>query len=147
MSLLNGFENVPQKASYTLLAGLEINEKIQSQFCDKIRKFSRNFANFSRKIATLHCVVSGLAKKNMSPQYLCVKKPLRMANDRRNGAVHVTSQLNYSTITLSEKIHSCEKQNNFVIYLLIYLFIYLFILAKVAAKVATANPFVSKERR
>ena len=82
----------------------------------------------------------------MSPQYLCVKKPLKMANDRRNGAVHVTSQLNYSTITLSEKIHS-EKQNSFVIYLLIYLFIYLFILAKVAAKVATANPFVSKERR
>ena len=49
-----------------------------------------------------------------------------MVNDRRNGAVHVTSQLNYSTITLSsEKMHS-EKQNNFVIYL--------FILAKVAAK-------------
>ena len=49
-----------------------------------------------------------------------------MANDRKNGAVHLTSQLNYSTITLSsEKIHS-EKQNNFVIYL--------FILAKVAAK-------------
>ena len=91
-------------------SGLEINEKIQSQFCDKIRKFSRNFANFSRKIA-MHCVVSGLAK-NMSPQYLCVKKPLKMANDRRNGAVHVTSQLNYSTITLSEKIHS-EKQNNY----------------------------------
>ena len=66
----------------------------------------------------------------MSPQYLCVKKLLKMANDRRNGAVHVTSQLNYYTITLpSEKIHS-EKQNNFVI----YLFIYLFILAKVAAK-------------
>ena len=43
-----------------------------------------------------------------------------------NGAVHVTSQLNYSTITLSsEKIHSV-KQNNFVIYL--------FILAKVAAQ-------------
>ena len=66
----------------------------------------------------------------MSPQYLCVKKLLKMANDRRNGAAHVTSQLNYYTITLpSEKIHS-EKQNNFVI----YLFIYLFILAKVAAK-------------
>ena len=47
-----------------------------------------------------------------------------MANDRRNEAVHVTSQLNYSTITLpSEKIHS-EK----------IFFIYLFILAKVAAK-------------
>ena len=49
-----------------------------------------------------------------------------MANDRRNGSVHITSQLNYSTMTLSlEKIHS-EKQHNFVIYL--------FILAKVAAK-------------
>ena len=53
----------------------------------------------------------------MSPQYMCVKKPLKMANDQGIGAVHVTSQLNYSTITLSsEKIHS-EKQNNFVIYL------------------------------
>ena len=49
-----------------------------------------------------------------------------MANDRRNGSVHETLQLNYSTIMLSsEKIHS-EKQSNFVIYL--------FILAKVAAK-------------
>ena len=28
-----------------------------------IGKFSRNFANFSRKIAALHYVVSGLAKK------------------------------------------------------------------------------------
>ena len=25
--------------------GLEINNEIQSQFCDRIRKFSRNFAN------------------------------------------------------------------------------------------------------
>ena len=57
---------------------------------------------------------------------MCVKKLLKVATNRRNGAVHVTLQLNYSTITLSsEKIHS-EKQNNFVIYL--------FILAKVAAK-------------
>ena len=79
----------------------------------------------------------------MSPQYLCVKKLLKMANDRRNGAVHVTSQLNYSTITLSEKITVRNK----TILSFIYLFIYLFILAKVAAKVATANPFVSKERR
>ena len=62
----------------------------------------------------------------MSPQYLCVKKPLKMANDRRNGAVHVTSQLNYSTITLSSEKRHSEKQNNFVISL--------FILAKVAAK-------------
>ena len=55
----------------------------------------------------------------MSLQYLSVKKPQKMANDRRNGAVHVTSQLT------SEKIHS-KKQNDFVLYL--------FILANVAAK-------------
>ena len=45
-------------------------KNIQSQFCDKIRK-----------IVALHCVVSGVAKQNMSPQYLCWKKPLKMAND------------------------------------------------------------------
>ena len=76
----------------------------------------------------------------MSPQYLYVKKLLKMADDRRNGAVHVTSQLNYYIITLpSAKIHS-EKQNNFAIYLFIYF-------SKSSSKVATANPFVSKERR
>ena len=52
-----------------------------------MKKSSRNFANFSRKIAALHCVVSGLAKKNMSPQYLCVKKPLKMVNDGRIGVM------------------------------------------------------------
>ena len=45
--------------------------------------------------------------------------------------MHITSQLNYSTITLSsEKIHS-EKQNNFVIYLF----------SKSSSQVSTANPF------
>ena len=74
----------------------------------------------------------------MSPQYLCVKKPLKMANDQRNEAMHVTLQLNYSTIMLSsEKIHG-EKQNNR------QLFIYF---SKSSSKVETANPFVSKERR
>ena len=52
-----------------LLPGLEINEKIQLQFCDQVQKFSQNLANFSRKIVELHYVVSGLAKQNMSPQY------------------------------------------------------------------------------
>jgi len=32
---------------------LEINEKIQSQFCDSIPKFSRNSATFSCRIFTL----------------------------------------------------------------------------------------------
>ena len=96
--------------------GLEINEKMQSQFCE-IQKFSRN----------------------TSPQYLSVKKPLKRANDRKKGAVHVTSQLKYPTIELSsEEIHH-EKQNNFVIS-----FIYF---SKSSNKVATANPFVPKERR
>ena len=108
-----------------VVSGLKINEKIQSHFAARYKNLVAIFANFSCKITALHCVVSRLAK-NMSPQYLCVKKPLKMANDQRNGAVHVTLQLNYSTIMLSsEKIHS-KKQNNFVIYL--------FILAKVAAK-------------
>ena len=48
--------------------GLEINEKNPVAFCDKIRKFSRNF---SRKIAALHCVVSGLAKKYEPAILLC----------------------------------------------------------------------------
>ena len=58
----------------------------------------------------------------MSPQYLCVKKPLKMANDQRNVVM-----LNYATITLSsewKKIQS-KKQNDVIS---------LFILAKVAAK-------------
>ena len=49
--------------------GLKINKKVQSQLRDKIQKLSCTFAEFSRKIITLHCVVSGFAKQNMSPQY------------------------------------------------------------------------------
>ena len=69
--------------------GLETNEKIQSQFCDRIPKFSRNLATSSRRIFGLRFHVSGLAKLNMSPQYLRVKKPLKIANDRKNGTVPV----------------------------------------------------------
>ena len=93
-----------------------MNKKIQSQLATRYE----NLVAISQILVSKspRCVVlSAFLEKNMSPQYICVKKPLKMANDRRNGAVHVTSQLNYSTITLSsEKIHS-EKQNNFVIYL------------------------------
>ena len=75
---------------------------------------------------------------------MCVKKPLKMANDRRNGALHVTLQL---IITLQLRYLRKFTARDKTILSFIYLFIYLFILAKVAAKVATANPFVSKERR
>ena len=60
---------------------LEINRKFQSQFCDRIPKFSRNLATFSLRVSSrriftrlfaLHFPVSGLAKQNMSPQFLCV---------------------------------------------------------------------------
>ena len=54
--------------------------KKYSQFCDRIRKFS---SNFSHKIVAEYRVVSGLTKQNMSPQYFCVKKPLKMANSRQ----------------------------------------------------------------
>ena len=44
--------------------GLEINEKFQSQLYDRIPKFSRNLATFSRRIFArlfaLHFPVSGL---------------------------------------------------------------------------------------
>ena len=33
------------------LPGLEINEKFQSQFCDRLPKFSRNPATFSRRVS------------------------------------------------------------------------------------------------
>ena len=70
-----------EQTAFHINTGLKINEKIQSQFCDKIPKFSRNLATFSCRIFTLHFHVSGLAKLNMSLQYLCVKKLLKMAND------------------------------------------------------------------
>ena len=69
----------------------------------------------------------------MSLQYLCIKKPLKMVNDRKNTTVPVfngmferstvTSQLNYATIKVSsdsKKIHG-KKQNNFVISLFIFI--------------------------
>ena len=66
----------------------------------------------------------------MSPQYLCVKKPLKMANDRRKQA---KLRYNYAIA----KIHG-KKQSNFVI------FTYF---SKSSSKVATANPFVLKVSR
>ena len=44
-------------------SGLEINEKIPSQFATRYENLVAIPQIFSRKIATLHCVVSGLAKK------------------------------------------------------------------------------------
>ena len=70
-------------------SGLKINEKLQSQFCDRIPKLSCNLSTFSRRIFVLNFHVSGLAKLNVSPQYLRVKKPLNMANDRKNATIPV----------------------------------------------------------
>jgi len=54
-----------------------------------IKLFSRNLATFSRRIFVLHFPVRSLAKQNMSPQFLCEKKPLKMTNDRKNAIVSV----------------------------------------------------------
>ena len=53
--------------NYCLKSRLESNEEIQSQFCDKIQKFSR-------KIVALHYFIGSVAKQNVNLQYLCLKK-------------------------------------------------------------------------
>ena len=98
--------------------GLEINEKIQSNFATRYE----NLVAISQILVSKlpRCIVlSAVKQKNTSPQFLCVKKLLKMANDRRNGAVHVTSQLNYSTIMLSSEKFTAR---NKIILSFIYLF-------------------------
>jgi len=50
-------------------AGLEINEKFQSRLWDKYQ----NVVAIQQNLRTAF-PVSGLAKQNMSPQFLCVKE-------------------------------------------------------------------------
>ena len=86
------------------VTGLKINKKIQSQFCNKIPKFSRNLATFSCRILGLHFLVSGLAKQNMSRQYLCMKKSLKMVNDRKNATVPVFNGM-FERSNIAAKLH------------------------------------------
>ena len=53
--------------------GSKLMKKSSHNLQQDSRKFSRNFANFSHKIAALHCVVSGLAKK-YEPAILACKE-------------------------------------------------------------------------
>ena len=62
---------VKQKDQYWA-TGLKINEKFQSQSCDRIPKFRHNLATFSRRVSSrrifarlfpLHFPVNGLANK------------------------------------------------------------------------------------
>ena len=69
-------------------------KKSSRNFATTYGKLSCNFTTFSCKIVVLPCAVSGLAKQNMSLQYLYV---LKMANYQRNRVL----LLNYTTITLS----------------------------------------------
>ena len=90
----------------------------------------------------LQCVVSGLVKQNMNPQYLCVKKPLKMIEGmeyycERNIAAKLCDNY-YNIFTLKEK--STVRDNNFVIILFVYF-------GKSSSKVATTDPFVSKGSR
>ena len=62
-----------------------------------MRKNNRKLSsNFNRKIVTLQCVVSGVAKQKMSPKYLCVKE----AAENGEWSKEVTAHLNYATIKL-----------------------------------------------
>jgi len=52
----------------------------------------------------LHFLVSGLAKKNISPQYVRVKKPLNMADDQKNATVPVFNA-RFERRTITAKLH------------------------------------------
>ena len=90
---------------------------IAGRFCDKIQKFSR-------KVVALHCVVSGLTKQDMSLQYLCVNKLLKIMIDR---AHTIAAKLRYNLryLRIERKFMARKK---------IILSFTSFILEKVAAK-------------
>ena len=90
------------------VTGLEINKKIQSQFCNRIPKFSHNLATFSRRIFGLHFLVSRLAKQNTSLQYLCMKKPLKMVNAQKNATVPVFNGM-FERSNIAAKLYATIK--------------------------------------
>jgi len=74
----------------TTLQGSKLTKNSSHNFAtgyQNIKLFSHNLATFSRRIFTLDFPVSGLAKQNMSPQFLCEKKPLKMVNDQKNAII------------------------------------------------------------
>ena len=63
----------------------------------------------------------------MNPQFLCVKKLLKMANDGGNGMVHLTLKLDHATVVpilyLQIENNHGEKQNNlFIIFFIKFYF-------------------------
>ena len=115
------------------------------------KKSSRNFATRYENLVTIaqilvakspRCIVlSAILQKNMSPQYLCLKKPLKMVNNGRNEVMHVTLQLNHPTQCYLQRKFTARSKT---ILPFLSFFIYF---SKSSSKVATANPFVSKDRR
>ena len=87
-----------------LKQGLKLTKKSSHNFATRYETLVAIFAKFSRKIVALYCVVSGVAKQNKSPQYLCWKKKTAKNGEwyRRNEVVHVTSQRNYAIFRLKE---------------------------------------------
>ena len=76
------------------MQGLKLTRKPCRNFATVFKNLVSISQILATKIVALHCVVSGLVKQNMKPQYLCVKKPLKMANDRINRVVHVPYSCN-----------------------------------------------------
>ena len=63
------FGSSSKKTVIEATSGLEISGKIQSQFCDKIRKCSRNFANRRAALCCQRC-----SKTKYEPTILVLKE-------------------------------------------------------------------------
>ena len=86
------------------LSGLEIDEKIKSQFCGR----TQNLVTIEQLLVTesLRCILMSAVqkKKNMRLQYLR-KKPLKMANDRNNATVPVFNAMFKKSNIAASKLH------------------------------------------
>ena len=54
-----------------IIQGLKLRKKSGRNFATRYQSLVKISQSFSRKIVVLHCVVSGVARQNMSSQYLC----------------------------------------------------------------------------
>ena len=81
-------------ATEAVVQGLKLKKKSSWNFVTRYE----NLVAISQISVAVYCVARGLTKQDMSPQYLCVKKPLKMVNERGNGVVHIISQLSYASI-------------------------------------------------
>ena len=92
--------------AFDTVTGLEINEKFQSQFCDRIPRFGRNLATFNKIRARNSCVL---------------KKPLKMANDRKNATVPVFNTMFERSNIFRLKENSRQETKQFCYFFLYFI--------------------------